>query len=286
LLDRGFLLAGRITKHYAKTFYGASRFLDKKRRYASYAVYALCRQSDESVDAGAGAAGGHFLDEVATRIDQAYERASLNDPLLSAFRRTVLEYRIPKDYFKILISGMRMDLLESRYANFNALYDYCYRAAGIVGLIMLKIFGSDQDGTASDCAVSLGIAMQLTNILRDIKEDAQRGRIYLPLDELARFGVSEEDMLASRFTPAFRVLMTYQVDRSRSYYAKARPGIRLIADGNCRFVVRAMGTWYEAILDEICRHGYDVFTRRQRVGTLRKLALIPSILFPKELTQA
>lgn len=280
--DRGFLLAQRVTKHYAKTFYAASRFLDPKRRRASYAVYALCRLSDESVDAGTGLAGKKRLDEVSRHITQAYERASLDDPLLCAFRRTVLEYRIPKDYFSLLIDGMRMDLTLSRYANFNALYDYCYRAAGVVGLIMLKIFNSNDDPVASDCAVSLGVAMQLTNILRDVKEDAGRGRIYLPQDELARFDVKEEDILARRMTPQMRVLVTYQVDRARSYYARARPGIRLITDENCRRVVRAMATWYAMIIDEICRHGYDVFKRRQRVGALRKLAMIPSILFTRD----
>lgn len=281
MLDKGFLEAERITRLYANTFYGASRFLDRERRRASYAVYALCRQSDESVDAGAAQADcARALDEIAHRIDRAYETPSPAEPLLLAFKETVTRYRIPREHFAALIEGMGMDTRQSRYADFNALYAYCYRAAGVVGLIMLQIFGSKDESAAAESAVAMGVAMQLTNIIRDIREDSLRGRIYIPLDELARFGVNENDITSGRMTEGFKKLIAFQVERARGYYTKAFPGIPLITDRRSRLVARAMGTWYGAILDEIAGQGYDVFSRRARVPALKKIALLPRIFFP------
>jgi phytoene synthase len=288
--DDGFREAQRITRHYAGTFYAASRFLDARSRRAAYAVYAVCRIADESVDAAATAtavgAPAQRLDEVRRSIEGAYGTGHLDNPLFCAFRETVQSFAIPKDYFFTLLEGMRLDTQQNRYTDFNALYEYCYRAAGVVGLIMVKIFGARNERKAAECAVSMGIAMQLTNILRDIKEDSCRGRIYLPQDELKKFGVTEQDIMRGALSQGFRDFVSCQIERCRAYYSRARAGIPLLASRRARIVAQSMGVWYEAILDEIVRSGYDVFSRRASVPLRRKLATLPGILLGNTARQA
>ncbi len=211
-LREGFREAQKITKNFAKSFYLASLFLPKEKKYASYAVYAICRLSDETVDDPTKADPQQELAKLEQKIADAYTKNVIDTPLLAAFRHTVETYRIPKEYFDILIQGMRMDLELKRYTNFPLLYEYCYRVAGIVGLIMLRIFGC-RDKTAEGYAVKLGAAMQLTNILRDISEDLARDRIYLPQEELASFGVSERQLSLEQNNAAFKNLLRFQIKR-------------------------------------------------------------------------
>jgi phytoene synthase len=189
----GFSTARAITKQHAKTFYFASHFLPEEKRPAAYAVYALCRISDDTVDAvsSSTAAAAKNLSRIQDSLNAVYDNSPLTDDLLIAFKQTVATYAIPRLYFDELIDGMYLDLNKHTYEDFDELYRYCYKVAGVVGLIMLKIFGSNNPA-AETHAVQLGVAMQLTNILRDIREDFQRGRVYLPQNELEKFGLSSD----------------------------------------------------------------------------------------------
>lgn len=273
-LKEGFREARLLTKRYAKTFYFASRFMSGAKRDACYAVYAICRISDQSVD------GESFqsdyqksLNEVRRNIYKSYEGDDLGDALLSAFRATVLKYGIPRQFFEELLSGMQMDLDKNSYSDFSQLYDYCYKAAGVVGLIMLKIFASP-DRAAEKYAKDLGIAMQLTNILRDIREDYDRGRIYIPRDEMKQFGVTDTQIAERKVDKNFIKLMKFQIERARSYYKSSENGISLLPDRNSRMVVSVMKEAYSGILNSIERAGYDIFSRRAYVNSFKKTALV------------
>ncbi len=277
----GFKKAKKITKKFAKTFYLASHFLPKDKRYASYAVYAICRLSDESVDDLPVSEQISSLKELEQKIATAYSEDKINEYLLVAFRQTIKDYKIPKEYFDELIKGMQMDLEIKRYPDFPSLFEYCYRVAGVVGLIMLKILGP-RDKAAEDHAVKLGVAMQLTNILRDIKEDFIRGRIYLPQDELLRFNLSEEQLSKGKNSDNFKNFMRFQILRCRKFYNESLQGIRLIDNQASRVVVLAMKENYSRILDSIEINGYNVFTKRAHVKKLNKILVILKILCKKK----
>lgn len=273
LLAAGFKQAEAVTKRYAKTFYFASHFLPEEKKLAAYCVYAVCRLSDESVDNTAL----NNLAKIKHDIEAAYGARELNKPLLSAFRATVNKYNIPQAYFDELIEGMEMDLRQNRYKNFAELNKYCYCVAGVVGLIMLKVFGSNTK-QAEKPAVDLGIAMQLTNILRDVKEDFQRGRIYLPLDEITSYGLTEDDIAAGRLNDNLKNLLKFQIQRARQYYADSDAGIELLPGPDCRFTVLAMKEMYAGILDAIENSGYDVFSRRAHLNITGKILIAFKIL--------
>ncbi len=278
-LREGFAQARKITAKYAKTFYFASHFLPQSKKLAAYSIYAVCRASDESVDAIPDISGNQLLD-IRRRIQSAYSEAQLEDSLLLAFRQTVRDYDIPRIYFDELLSGMQMDLDKKTYDSFSELYSYCYRVAGVVGLIMLQVFGF-RDSRAREFAIDLGIAMQLTNILRDIKEDLARNRIYLPQEELRSFNVSLEQLQSEKIDANFIGLMKYQISRARQYYTNSEKGIALITCPYCRFVAKAMKEMYCGILDNIEQNNYDVFRRRACVSLPKKIILLPKILLKK-----
>ena len=269
-LPEGFRKAGLITKEHAKTFYFSSHLLPKPKKQAAYAVYALCRLSDDSVDKGKAASLPGRLERIRKDIDKAYSSDRLQESLLAAFRETVRRYDIPKDYFADLLKGIETDLTKTRYRDFDELYGYCYNVAGVVGLIMLKIYGY-KEKKAEGYAVDLGIAMQLTNILRDIKEDYLRGRIYLPQDEMRRFGVPEETIADQKLEPNLIDLLKFQIKRAREYYQRSALGIALISDGRARLVTGMMKDIYAGILDSIEENGYDVFSQRAHVTIGGKL---------------
>ena len=272
-LSRGFLEAEGITKNFAKTFYLASVFLPKDKRLASYAVYAICRQSDESVDNIQAYSEAENLNKINKRIETAYSKAPINDNLLLSFRYIIIKYGIPKKYFDELIEGMRMDMRQNRYTNFSELYSYCYRVAAVVGLIMLKILGS-KNKLSEEYAISLGIAMQLTNILRDIKEDYLRGRIYLPLEDLSRFCVSVKDIESNKADGNFVELMKFEIRRCREYYQKSQRGIQMITGIRERFVVIAMREMYSQILKQIEKKSYDIFSSRAHLNKFQKILTV------------
>jgi phytoene synthase len=277
LLAQGFSLAKAITKQYARTFYLASHFLDKDRRLAAYSLYAVCRFSDEAVDSLTSATSLENLNDLKAKIDASYLSSGIQEPLLLAFRYTVNKYAIPQACFDELISGMRMDLEKKRYKNFSELYEYSYKAAGVVGLMMVKVFGL-KSNEAENFAIDLGVAFQLTNILRDIKEDFSRGRVYLPQDELHEFKVKEQDIAEESVTDNFKKLLTFQTQRVRSYYKRAEEGIPLISDRRSRFVTCAMKEMYEAILDEIENNDFDVYSSRAQVNAWKKFFILSGII--------
>jgi len=273
LLELGYTEAKKITRHFAKTFYTASLFLSKEKRRASYAIYAICRISDEAVDNPLNYTPAKDLDTVKNNIESAYSPKTSDTPLLLSFQETIQKYKIPKTLFLNLIEGMEMDITKTRYENFNQLYEYCYKAAGVVGLIMLEIFGY-ADPSAKDYAVKLGIAMQLTNILRDVKEDAQRNRIYLPLDEMKDYGLSVEDIINEGISPKFINFMNKQIARAREYYSLSQTGINLISDKKAAFVTGLMKNMYSQILNEIEENNCDVFSKRAHLNNFKKIYVI------------
>ena len=270
-----FAAARDICHRHARTFYFASVFLPRPKRDAAYAVYAFCRLLDDAADAGGDvAAFDRALDAAyaGTAADVGDAQARL---ALVAFAETVRRYDIPKRYFEELAAGCRMDLTVNRYATWDALRVYCYHVAGVVGLVMCRIFGLS-DPAAERQAIVMGEAMQLTNILRDVGEDRGLGRVYLPGEDLARFGYAEAALMAGVVNEPFRELMRFEVGRARSLYREGAAGLVALADDGSRFTASAMGVVYAGILGAIERQGYDVFARRARLSTGRKLLRLPA----------
>jgi len=280
MLKQGFQKAKEITRHHAHTFYLTSFFLPKDKRLATYAVYALCRLSDESVD-NAKATDEQKqkdLDLIRTKITEAFSANEIKDPLLFCFQQTVQEYQIPQKYFNELLDGMTMDLAVNRYQNFNELYNYSYKVAGVIGLIMTKIFGY-KNADAEKHAIELGLALQLTNILRDVKEDFARGRIYLPQAEMKRFEITETDIKEEIIDERFKSFMRFQIERARDYFCRASQGLKLITDGRCRFTAFLILEFYAKILKEIEKSNFNVYAKRAIVPWHEKvLGIFPLLV--------
>jgi len=271
------------TREHARTFYFASHVLPREKRMAAYAVYAFCRRVDDLVDtassSGSRTRALRKLRWLRAQLDHLYKRREKLDAEFLALQETVFRYDIPQAYFLDLLRGVEMDLTKKQYATFAELKEYCYCVASVVGLIMTKIFGSAGD-EALRYAADLGTAMQLTNILRDIREDFAMGRVYLPADELKRFGVSEEDLAKGIMHERFREFMRFQIRRARGYYARAAKGIPLLTGDGSRFCVRLMSGTYSGILDAIEQMGYDVFVGRAYVPFLSKLGIAARTVLP------
>ncbi len=268
-LEAGFKKAQYITKKHAKTFYFASKVLNKEKRIACYCIYAVCRLIDEAVDLTPVNAANK-LNNIKSKINISYSSQPIKENLFLALRHITNKYSIPKEYFIELISGMEIDLDKNRYSNFNELYSYCYKVAGVIGLMLLKIIGIDNED-AQKHAIELGIAMQLTNIIRDIKEDYFRNRIYLPLDELKQYNLCENDIKDSTLNNDFIDLLKMQVKRAKSYYFHSKQGIALIKQKQFRMLVALMSEIYSLILEEIEKKGYDVFSKRIYVSNIKKI---------------
>ncbi len=267
-----------VTRRYARTFYFASHVLPAEKRRAAYAVYAFCRYADELADGGQSRHHARLhLSALRDQLRYLYNRSSHMDKRLRALLDTVVRYHIPQEYFLDLLRGVEMDLDRQRFATFAELREYCYCVASTVGLIMTHIFGV-ADHKALRHAVDLGIAMQLTNIMRDVGEDARRGRIYIPQEDLERFSYSEHELIAHVRNENFRRLMQHNIARARKYYQSADAGIPFLTNDGSRFCVRLMRRTYAAILDDLERHDYDVFSRRAFVPTWSKFLLAAQAL--------
>lgn len=265
------------TRRYAKTFYFASRVLPREKRLAAYALYAFCRYADEIVDsAGAIADPPAALRELSLlreRLVALYAQLDAREPEPGAFHATVRTYGIPLEYFLDLLRGVEMDLMKKRYRDVAELDEYCYCVASTVGLIMTKVFGADDEEKALLHAVELGKAMQLTNILRDVGEDYHWGRLYLPAEDLKRFGVREENLKDGQVTPEFVALMKCQIRRARDLYARAEAGIPTLTNDGSRLCVRLMSRTYAEILSAIEANGFDTLSRRAYVPLARKFRI-------------
>jgi len=269
----------RATRHHAKSFYFASHVLPSQKRSDAYAVYAFCRHVDDQIDlAPDETARLRALADLAHLLHAAYqpeagaESPDNSLPWLRAFCETIRRRAIPASYFEDLLKGVEMDRDRVRLQTWEELDLYCYRVASVVGLIMVHVL-TEPSPELLKPARDLGTAMQLTNILRDIAEDWQRDRLYLPADELEKFGLTEDDIAKQRTDDSFRELMRFQIDRARAYYSLAEPGIAALPEDGSRFCARLMSTVYGAILDEIERADYQVYRGRVRVSFLRKLWL-------------
>jgi phytoene synthase len=261
-----------LTRTHGKTFFLASRFLPPARRLGIYATYAFCRTADDLVDA-APLSG---LDAAAAALDRwELELSSAVDPIGRAFAITRTRFAVPVQPAYDLIAGIRMDLAPRTYANWDELRQYCYLVAGTVGLLVAPVLGC-RDSRALPLAAELGIAMQLTNILRDVGEDARAGRLYLPLEDITAFGCDPEAILAGRPGARFPELMAFQIQRARGLYERARQGHGALPPRS-RFTTLAAGELYGRILHEIEAGGYDVFRTRARVSTRRKAFALPGL---------
>jgi phytoene synthase len=270
-------LCAGLTRKAARNFYVAFLLLPAEMRRSIYAAYAFSRRVDDIADGQAAPQRKQaLLDRCRSDVRQAANGVVRRwDPIVVALADAMQRHSIPPDYLLGLIDGMEMDLTVHRYHHFDDLFQYCYRAASLVGLICIEIFGYRGDELARARAVDLGIAMQLTNILRDVGEDAGRGRIYLPAEDLERFGVSEEELRSQRLTPAFRRLMAFQAERTRDYFSRGRELLPMVAPGG-RLCVQTLGAIYSRLLDHIESHDYDVFSQRVRVPGRVKLGLAAS----------
>ena len=264
-----------ITRRSSSNFYYAFMLLPAERRQALYSVYAFCRFVDDIADDAVGDEAGGKPATLLARWREELERVFNGSPthaISRALAYNVRRFAIPRRYFEEIIDGVEMDLGRTRYATFEELRLYCYRVASAVGLVCIEIFGYRNPRTR-EYAENLGIAFQLTNIIRDLSEDAARGRIYLPLEDLARFDVSEDEILRGADTLELRRLLEHEVERARSFYAQAENA--LAAEDRAAMVcAEAMRSIYRALLERIASKGCGVVGRRHRISTPRKLYLV------------
>ena len=258
-----------ITQVASKTFYLASLFLAPEKRRAVWAVYAFCRTADDLVDTSRPAA------ERLARIDElehkllAAASGSVTEPIFVAYANAAQTFDIPLEPALALLRGARMDVTVRRYATYDELCTYCYHVASTVGLLVSPILGYASP-EALEYGVTLGRAMQLTNILRDVGEDALMGRVYLPAEDLARFGYAEDEIFAGVRDDRFVALMEFQIARVRALYREAEPGIAMLSPES-RYTVRLALSLYRRILRAIELNDYDVFTRRAFVPLRSKI---------------
>ena len=286
-LEKAYEACRQETAEWAKTFYLGTLLMPPAKRRAIWAIYVWCRRTDELMDSAEAQA--RPVAELADRLDAWEERTralfagEVCDGLDLVMRDTMERYPQPLQAYLDMIEGQRMDLRLHRYPTFEDLELYCYRVAGTVGLMTQEVMGLDPAYTSapwsdrpdtSHAAVALGIANQLTNILRDVGEDRSRGRIYLPQEDLERFGYSEAELLAGTVNDNWRALMRFQLERARMWFARSEAGVRWRAP-DARWPVWASLRLYRGILDVIEEHHYDVFNKRAFVPRAGKLFDLP-----------
>ncbi|KAJ0778490.1 putative 15-cis-phytoene synthase [Helianthus annuus] len=272
-LDEAYDRCRDICAEYAKTFYLGTRLMTEERQKAIWAIY------DELVD---GPNAIHMSDAVLDRWEERLHDLFHGRPfdmLDAALTHTVQKFPLDIKPFRDMIEGMRMDIKKSRYENFQELYLYCYYVAGTVGLMSVPVMGIAPESSSDapniyNSALSLGIGNQLTNILRDVGEDALRGRVYLPQDELAQFGLCDEDVYSRRVTDNWREFMKGQIRRARFYFNQAEEGASKL-DKDSRWPVWSSLLLYRNILDAIEENDYDNLTKRAYVGRTKKLLMLP-----------
>jgi phytoene synthase len=315
MLDAAYAYCEELTRREAGNFYHSFKYLPEGQRKAICAYYAFCRRADDIadgdyVDIFPGALGAkdpeaiayrreleelaatipviertEFEDKLAQlfffrkKLSTAYNRMSSTDPIFMALKHTVLTYGIHREYMDDLISGMEDDLYTNRYQTFEELYSYCYRVASTVGLVCIDIYGHESTAAAREFAESWGIFMQLTNIIRDVEEDAERDRIYLPLEDLERFGITEEDMMSGRRLldhPGWKPFVKEYCSRVKAYRDKAFKLLPLLPKQS-RYSPAAMMAFYSSILRRIERSNGDVFTERVKLSKAEKLTVAAGV---------
>jgi phytoene synthase len=274
-----------ITRYHAKTFYLATRFLPNDKQRGIFAIYGMCRYLDNLVDEAEDLIKeekltlsqiDEKLDEFKKDLDKVYNGYTVQDPILSAYADSLKRYKVSKELPLLLIEGVRQDLEITRFENFKEVYDYSYKVASVVGLMTIEVFGYTSD-EAIERATDLGIAMQLTNILRDVGEDLERGRIYLPKEDLLKFNITEEELFSKNKSDNFIELMKFQIVRAREYYDRAFAGIEML-NKDSRLPVYLAHRNYSRILEKIEENDYDVFNKRAYLNQSEKLYILPKVL--------
>ncbi|MGZ9220902.1 MAG: phytoene/squalene synthase family protein [Anaerolineales bacterium] len=273
-LRKAYRQAEKITAEHSKSFYFASALLPEEKRSAVRALYAFCRTVDDIVDESLDAEQDSRLDYWRTMVETA--SFADNDLVAAAWADTLTRYHIPRHYALQLIDGVARDLLQNRYQTFDELATYCYGVASTVGLMSMYIVGF-KDNDAVPYAIKLGVALQMTNILRDIGEDYQNGRLYLPREELVFYGIHESDIAEGRITDNWRQFMKFQIDRTRQLYEASWAGVKML-EREGQLAVGAASVLYQGILDEIEKKDYNVFTRRASLSAWGKVSRIPALI--------
>lgn len=270
-----FEYARRITAYYSKSFYVSARILPPDRRWATYALYGFCRHCDNLIDTPRQRTRSEIFGEIEFLTEElqiAYNTGESEHPVVSAFILVAKRYGIPVEYPLDLLKGVAMDIQQVRYITFDELTFFCYRVAAVVGLMMTHVLGY-KDTRVFEYAKRLGIAMQLTNILRDIKEDKEMGRIYLPETDLDLFGVSQQDIFNEKMTPHLRALMKFQIKRADRYYSEAIPGISLLKTES-QYAIYSAAKIYRGILRKIEAQNYNPFLNRVFVPPIQKIGIL------------
>lgn len=274
LLENAYQYCSAITRLHSRTFYMASGLLPLDKRKAARALYAFCRITDDIVD---------NVDNTEKRLhdlniwkNTIKSHQPSEDQLVAvAWADTQQRFNIPNGYAEQLIQGVARDLEQHTYQTFDELAEYSYGVASTVGLMAMHIIGFKNE-FALPYAVRLGVALQVTNILRDIGEDWQVGRVYLPQDELDAFGITHDELSSGKITEKWREFMRFQIERNRQLYAESLPGVTLL-DPDGRFAIAAAAELYQAILNDIENNDYNVFDRRAHVSTIGKISRLPGI---------
>ena len=272
-LQKAYKQAEKITFEHSKSFYLASAFLPEEKRLAVRALYAFCRMVDDIVDESADHEANSQLDYWRRMVDTASFKD--NDLIAAAWADTLTRYHIPRHYTLQLIDGVARDLVQFRYLTFDELATYCYGVASTVGLMSMHIVGF-KTPKAVPYAIKLGVALQMTNILRDVGEDYRNGHLYLPREELVYYGVQEADIAAGHVTDNWRQFMKFQIDRNRQLYAESWSGVKML-EREGQLAIGAASVFYQGILGEIEKNNYDVFTRRASLSALGKISRIPGL---------
>jgi 15-cis-phytoene synthase len=273
-LQNAYRQAERITAAHSKSFFLASGLLPEEKRSAVRALYAFCRTVDDIVD------------EVELKKDRDFEldywreivqtaSATTGDLVALAWADALTRYHIPRHYAMQLIDGVARDLSQTRYQTFEDLATYCYGVASTVGLMSMHIIGF-KSGDAIPYAIKLGVALQMTNILRDVGEDYRNGRLYLPREELVTYGIREEDIAAGRVTENWRQFMKFQIERARQLYAESWAGVKML-EREGQLAIGAASVFYQGILEDIEKHDYNVFTRRASLSAFGKISRVPKL---------
>jgi 15-cis-phytoene synthase len=271
-IEESYAFCERVARTQAKNFYYSFLLLSRPQRQAMCAIYAFMRYCDDLSDAdGVGDRAGAIARWQAD-LDAALAGAAPENPVWPALSDAVARYRIPHEYFRDMIRGVSSDLEPRQIQTFQELYDYCYHVASVVGLTIIHIFGFN-DPRALELAERCGVAFQLTNILRDVREDAEHGRVYLPAEDLDRFGVDPKELAGGALSPALRSLLAFEAERARAYYQEAQPLTNLV-DSRSRASLRALIAIYSRLLERISNSGYEVLRERVRVPAWEKIWIL------------
>ena len=259
----------KVTSMHSKSFYMASGLLPKEKKKAVRALYAFCRTSDDIIDLQ----GDEALKDMEIWRIRGMQMPRANDPVAIAWADARKNYNIPNKYGYQLLDGVTQDLHLKKYKNFSELSEYCYGVASTVGLMSMHIIGFEGEH-ALPYAIKLGVALQLTNILRDIAEDYKIGRVYLPQDELRKYGIKDRHLRDGIVDDKWKEFMKFQIARARALYVEALPGINLL-DASGRLPIAAAAIFYRGILDKIEKLEYDVFNSRAQLSKWEKVSKIP-----------